>query len=75
MIKLYFELLAQWNGYIFNTLWGAAFSFSVYANSVGIELIGNFKINKPETGACLYYMKRLRIAIVAQSGAHPHILG
>jgi hypothetical protein len=58
-----------------NTFSGIASHFVIFVNTVGIELIGNSKINKPGSGACLYYMKRLIIAIVAQDGVHPNILG
>jgi hypothetical protein len=56
-----------------NTFWDFALLFIMSVNTVGIELIGNYEINKPEIGACLYYMKRLRIAIVASSGAYHNI--
>lgn len=75
MIKTYFLPAVLMNGHIINSFSGVAFHFFIFVNTVGIALIGNCKVNKPETGACLYYMKRLRIAIVAQDGTYPNILG
>ena len=62
---LYFSSAALTDRHITDIFPGIDFRFFMFARTVGIELIENYKINKPEIGACLYYMKRLRIAIVA----------